>query len=514
MLTTMWNELNVYRPHTIDAEVLLKRAEGDKIFQLLASLSSDFEDLRSHILMNVDLPSFSSICATIQREEIRRKVMNMEVKSNLLETRAYASNYKSIKEMSYKGKRGDLKCSYCNNGGHSRDRCWILHPELKPKFLRDHKAPLKAAYGSPHKANLAASDLVASVTLDEMLKFTANPVTLINEFFTFIHKKQGVRDGEEGSSNQTALLGHFAGFLAENKNIASEDIPGILKSFSTTLLVSSAHDYWIVDSGASDHMTNKVTNLHNFETISAPSHVSVANGKGASVLGKGKINLMSNNVESNALYVPSFPFQLLSVGQLTNSLKCLAIFSPCNVVFQDLVSKKKIGEGFYVNGLYYVSREIQVPKAFQGEHLMDLFPMPHLGPIEHDVLEHLPSQVAHIIQEELDEQEISLALEHSPSPNDTIPSIMAPTLQPANQARRNPSQQRNPPPRLHDYVTYNAKYPLTSVLDYEKFLSNHAAFLTAITNAHEPQTFDEANLHDEWRRAMEEELEALHNNHT
>ncbi|KAM1454497.1 hypothetical protein ACFX2K_004041 [Malus domestica] len=150
----------------------------------------------------------------------------------------------------------------------------------------------------------------------------------------------------------------------------------------------------------------------------------------------------------------------------------------------------------------------------QGEHLMDLFPMPHLGPIEHDVLEHLPSQVAHIIQEELDEQEISLALEHSPSPNDTIPSIMAPTLQPANQARRNPSQQRNPPPRLHDYVTYNAKYPLTSVLDYEKFLSNHAAFLTAITNAHEPQTFDEANLHDEWRRAMEEELEALHNNHT
>ncbi|KAM2667020.1 hypothetical protein EV2_018767 [Malus domestica] len=42
-LTTMWNELNVYRPHTIDAAVLTKRAEEDKIFQLLASLSPEYE---------------------------------------------------------------------------------------------------------------------------------------------------------------------------------------------------------------------------------------------------------------------------------------------------------------------------------------------------------------------------------------------------------------------------------------------------------------------------------------
>ncbi|CAN6695474.1 unnamed protein product [Malus baccata var. baccata] len=216
MLTRMWNELNVYRPHTIDAEVLLKRAEEDKIFQLLASLSSDFEDLRSHILMNANLPSFSSICATIQREEVRRKVMNMEVKSNLPETKAYASNYKSIEERSYKGKRRDLKCSYCNNAGHLRDRCWILHPELKLKFLIDHKAPLKAAYGSSHNANLAASDLVAFVTPDEMSKFTVNPVTLINEFVTFVHKKQEVRDGKSKyqkffKSVQAKLKNKFCG---------------------------------------------------------------------------------------------------------------------------------------------------------------------------------------------------------------------------------------------------------------------------------------------------------------
>ncbi|XP_068332838.1 uncharacterized protein [Pyrus communis] len=30
-LTSMWNELDVYRPHTIDATVLIKKAEKDKI---------------------------------------------------------------------------------------------------------------------------------------------------------------------------------------------------------------------------------------------------------------------------------------------------------------------------------------------------------------------------------------------------------------------------------------------------------------------------------------------------
>ena len=63
----MWNELDVYRPHTKDAAILLKSAEEDKIFQLLASLSSDYEDLRSHILMNAELPTFTCVCHSKRR---------------------------------------------------------------------------------------------------------------------------------------------------------------------------------------------------------------------------------------------------------------------------------------------------------------------------------------------------------------------------------------------------------------------------------------------------------------
>lgn len=65
-LKGMWSELALYFPHTIDATKLRKHEEEDKIFQLLASLSSDYEDLCSRILMNPDLPSLTSVCTTIQ----------------------------------------------------------------------------------------------------------------------------------------------------------------------------------------------------------------------------------------------------------------------------------------------------------------------------------------------------------------------------------------------------------------------------------------------------------------
>ncbi|KAM1484299.1 hypothetical protein ACFXTO_036370 [Malus domestica] len=196
----------MYRPHTIDAAVLTKRAEEDKIFQLLASLSFEFEDLRSHILMNPDLPSFSSVCATIQREEVRRKVMTLDIKANIPEAMAYFSNQKLGEERGYKGKKTGLKCSHYEVGGHSRDRYWILHPELKPKFPRDNKGVSKGSYNPSYKANH-----VATTSSEGALKFTTNPAALINEFTMFLHKKQGFGDSEgplnQCDNNQTALLG-------------------------------------------------------------------------------------------------------------------------------------------------------------------------------------------------------------------------------------------------------------------------------------------------------------------
>ena len=155
------------------------------------------------------------------------------------------------------------------------------------------------------------------------------------------------------------LLGKFANFLTNSANIPQENTEGILAAFKTALVASNVHNFWIIDSGATDHITNKVSSLHDFEEISSPTHVSIANGNHVSVKGQGKIKILSHNTASSVLYIPSFPFQLLSIGRITKTLKCRVIFYAHRVIFQDLATKKTIGEGFFLQGLYYLSSSSQ-----------------------------------------------------------------------------------------------------------------------------------------------------------
>ena len=345
--------------------MLLKRAEEDKIFQLLSSLGSEYEDLRSYILMNPKLPTFASVCATIQLEEVRKKVMNAGTITNISEARAYF--FSSDKK--YKGKNPHLKCQHCDATGHVKDRCWILHPELKPDFMKNDKVFQKKSQFSGYKAN---HDLSSSTRDSEaLLNFTSNPTTLINEFAAYLQLKKEVyeRDGalKFGDSNPTALLGKFAGFLEDTKNLTQDNMQGILTALKTALNINKLHDLWVIDFGATDHMTNQFSKLHDFKKLPTPSYVSVANGEGAKVLGIRKINLVSDKIESKALYVPSFPFQLLSVGKITHTLNCLVTFSPYNVIFQDCVTKKKIGEGFFLDGLYYLSNEVLFSQGISSQ---------------------------------------------------------------------------------------------------------------------------------------------------
>ena len=180
-LKSMWNELSLYRPHTTDSATLLKRAEEDKIFQLLASLDQEYEDLRSHILMSAEIPSLNNVCTTIQREEIRKKVMNMETKTNAGSSysSAFVSSSKMSESKSFKSKKPNITCSYCGQKKHTRDRCWVLHPLLKPKFNKD-----KGSQNSEAKAAVCFN----SVPNDIMANFTSNPSALLGQFATYLQQ--------------------------------------------------------------------------------------------------------------------------------------------------------------------------------------------------------------------------------------------------------------------------------------------------------------------------------------
>jgi len=98
-----------------------------------------------------------------------------------------------------------LKCNHCNNLGHSVERCWDLHPELKPKFSRDSKEGHKPFQPSRYKANS-----VTNQSANGLSTFTSSPVDLINEFASYLHAKQSAKQSGgdlEANKDSSALIG-------------------------------------------------------------------------------------------------------------------------------------------------------------------------------------------------------------------------------------------------------------------------------------------------------------------
>ena len=77
-------------------------------------------------------------------------------------------------------------------------------------------------------------------------------------------------------------------------------------SSSTTLLASSS-DYWIIDSGASAHLSSTQSLLTRFSKLSQPSFVCIADGHACSVVGHGEANPTTSLSLSQVLYAPNSP---------------------------------------------------------------------------------------------------------------------------------------------------------------------------------------------------------------
>jgi len=125
-------------------------------------------------------------------------------------------------------------------------------------------------------------------------------------------------------------------------------------------LVSSSSK-WVIDSGATDHMTGDKGILSLFKPYknlqNLPS-VTLADGSTTSVIGSGTISPKSSLSLSSVLCLPNFSFNLLSVSQITKSLNCCVLFFFDLCLFQDLMTGKIIGRGRESGGLYVLETTI------------------------------------------------------------------------------------------------------------------------------------------------------------
>ncbi|GJV29132.1 putative RNA-directed DNA polymerase [Tanacetum coccineum] len=99
------------------------------------------------------------------------------------------------------------------------------------------------------------------------------------------------------------------------------------------------------------------------------------------------------------------------------------------------------------------------------------------------------------------------------------------------QAEIRPTRPKTQPSRFKDFVvqvppslkhltstsnqvTSTVRYPISNFVSYDKFSTNHKAFLAAITNNEEPKCFKQAAQDARWRESMQKEVKALEKNGT
>jgi hypothetical protein len=93
---------------------------------------------------------------------------------------------------------------------------------------------------------------------------------------------------------------------------------------------------WIVDFSATDHMNFCLGDFAN-TTKSRRTGITNANGVVYPVIGAGAVHISPSISLTNTLLVPSLSNKLLSVSQVTEDLKYVALMYPKFCLFQDIL---------------------------------------------------------------------------------------------------------------------------------------------------------------------------------
>ncbi|RVW63729.1 Retrovirus-related Pol polyprotein from transposon TNT 1-94 [Vitis vinifera] len=135
-------------------------------------------------------------------------------------------------------------------------------------------------------------------------------------------------------------------------SIASVAQPG---NASACLTHTSSLGPWILDSGASDHLSGNKDLFSSITTTSALPTVTLANGSQTVAKGIGLALPLPSLPLTSVLYTPECPFNLISISKLTRTLNCSITFSDKFVTLQDRSTGKTIGIGRESQGLYHLT---------------------------------------------------------------------------------------------------------------------------------------------------------------
>ncbi|XP_014489819.1 uncharacterized protein LOC106752622 [Vigna radiata var. radiata] len=333
-LKILWEELESLRPiPTCTCQVpcscdlsriFLKYREMEHVICFLKGLNDSYSTVRTQILLMDPLPNINRVFSLIMQQERQEKqgVADIKALANMTDRNNQWRNqgnqgrgFGTRGQGRGRGRNPNYgkQCSYCNKMNHTIDECYSKHG-TEPE-------------GTQNTQQTGNSNVFNSFTAEQMEKL----LRMIDRADESSHKINQVQRNE------------------------TENRQGNLS--------------WIIDTGATDHVTHDKRNFVTFYKI-RPVSIKLPNNTTLTAEHAGTVQFSKDFIIFNVLYIPDFCFNLISVQSLIKDLDCNLTFSSKTCQIRENHTLKMIGCADSWEGVYYLQA---FPKPDQRYTLKSTF---------------------------------------------------------------------------------------------------------------------------------------------
>ncbi|CAL8165886.1 unnamed protein product [Prunus armeniaca] len=276
--------------------------------QFLMGLPESYSAIRGQILLMKPLLWTQQAYSFISQEEKQPELGSTRTPDS--QTAAMAVRHDSRSRPG--GDRPPLHCTYCNYDHHTRDTCYQLHgyPPSHPRY--GQKPIPRRNHNNNHSSSRHNTKTTGGSNHLSHASFTAHQVTAHAPILQDIQSAM-----PHLSDNQYQETMSVVAETSNSSPSNSQAHTAPASSFSQGLSpITSSHGPWIIDSGATDHITCSSHSLMNSTPTTPSPPVSLPSGDKAPITLTGTISLNSHTQLKDVLCVPSFNINLLSVGKI------------------------------------------------------------------------------------------------------------------------------------------------------------------------------------------------------
>ena len=323
----IFTNLELYQPLVLDLDTLRRYRDELRAGAFLSGLRPELADMiRGQVLGGSRvLPTEEIFAAALRVQDslpASQSAQPTETSALLASGGAPRASGKSAS--SGRTRNSYPSCKYCGKTTHPSEKCWKEFG--KPAWAM-------AAAGGKTSATMSPADGSSSTTPSAAgtVSLTLSPSELA---YIQASRASSLCPPTAPSASLAALTSSLVSYAGGRGS--SPGTPSISTPHTTS---------WIIDSGASSHMTGLSTILTSYRPETSIPDVRIADGRSCPVLGSGQSSATSSLPLLNVLYIPGFPANLLSISAITKALHCGVFFYPHHCVFQDLDTGRRIGLG-------------------------------------------------------------------------------------------------------------------------------------------------------------------------